>query len=609
MSFAALFRRHRRPRRLVLIMAVRDEADILDANLGHHFSLGVDFALVADNGSTDGTTAILDRWRERGRLEWRTEADDGYRQAEWMSRLAADARDRHGADWILTCDADEFWCPARGDLKDFVATQRAPVLRCARRNEVRVRGAGDETAEAGERLFAPVLAPRRWREASEHRAAREWPDPAVPGVTWHGEAPKVLALASVVAGITQGSHRVIAKGRARSAEPAGIVIRHFPLRGEAQFARKVAAGGSAYARSGLPAAMGWHWRLWHAEAAAGRLPAAWRRETTALGTVPWPAVLGPARPARVAWTRRDGDGDAAGGRGLEFAVYVQAIRDDHCLHEVCARVLAEQRPGRETIGALFLFCPDEYWSGRVTPAEDRAAVAAVAARLQREWPAVDVRMVVQPVGPWRAGTTMRHEVESRVRNAARETIRASGYEHILVVDEDELWWRGALRRIAAKVRRKRPAAVWSLMVPVVGRPGFPVDGARDRAVVYIRATTGFAHGRWVDAPLTGIRGRWVIHFTAVKPTEAALVAKMNESGHYDDPGHRYADWVRVALPKIAPGFAGAGTIAKRQEWGAVRRWREAEWAEIPERLRTELAGEFEPETRWQRLLRRAGFLR
>jgi hypothetical protein len=294
---------------------------------------------------------------------------------------------------------------------------------------------------------------------------------------------------------------------------------------------------------------------------------------------------------------------------LEFAVYVQAIRDDFCLHEVCTRVLEEQRPGREAVRALFLFCPDEYWSGRPTPESDRAAVAVVAEKLQRGWPNVAVKFVLQPVAPWRKGTTMRHEVETRLRNAAREHIRAEGFRHILVVDDDELWWRGALRRIATVVRKRKPATVWSRTVPVVGVPGLPVNSARDTAVVYLRADAYFVFVRWASAPRVGLRGRWFIHFTGTKRSRAALAEKMHESGHFDDPEHAYDNWMEEVLPRIAPGFAGADTIRKRRDWGAVRRWREAEWAEVPERFRPFLRAEFEAEFWWLRALRRAGFFR
>ncbi len=296
--------KNRRSRRLVLVAAVRDEADVLDANLRHHFALGVDFAVMADNGSTDGTCEILEAWQQRGMVAWVAEPDESYRQSEWITRLALSARERHGADWILADDADEFWCPHEGDLKDFIATERGAVLRCGRRNQVRVVAPGeDPKVEFLHKAFAEVRAPRAWREPCAERGKRELSDPTVPGVTWHGEEPKVLARADVVGALTQGGHRVQSRDWVWATEPAGLTIRHFPIRSAEQFVRKVTAGGAAYARSGLPAAMGWHWRYWQAEAAAGRVTEAYARETVRAGATPWPAALGPGRTAAEALDR------------------------------------------------------------------------------------------------------------------------------------------------------------------------------------------------------------------------------------------------------------------------------------------------------------------
>ena len=44
------------------VMMVRNERDILPVNLRYHLDSGIDHILVADNGSTDGTAAILEEF-------------------------------------------------------------------------------------------------------------------------------------------------------------------------------------------------------------------------------------------------------------------------------------------------------------------------------------------------------------------------------------------------------------------------------------------------------------------------------------------------------------------------------------------------------------------
>ena len=106
--------------KLAMAMKVRDEADIIELNLRYHAAQGVDEFIVTDNGSTDGTLEILERWRDDGRLRLISEpnADDFRDQGHWwvtrMGRMGAEL----GADWVLHADADEFWWPAGGDLRD-----------------------------------------------------------------------------------------------------------------------------------------------------------------------------------------------------------------------------------------------------------------------------------------------------------------------------------------------------------------------------------------------------------------------------------------------------------------------------------------------------------
>ena len=105
--------------RIVMTLIVRDEADVLEANLRVHRALGVDAFAVLDNGSTDGTPEILERWREAGLADVTTDAEANTQQVfrEWQTRLARTATDTLEADWLIHNDADEFWWPLEGNLR------------------------------------------------------------------------------------------------------------------------------------------------------------------------------------------------------------------------------------------------------------------------------------------------------------------------------------------------------------------------------------------------------------------------------------------------------------------------------------------------------------
>ena len=113
--------------KVVVAMKVRDEADVIEANLRYHHARGADRFIVTDNGSVDGTEKVLRRYEQAGLLRLFLEPADTFQTPaggapdEWVTRMARIAATEMDADWVIHIDADEFWWPVGGSLKDALA--------------------------------------------------------------------------------------------------------------------------------------------------------------------------------------------------------------------------------------------------------------------------------------------------------------------------------------------------------------------------------------------------------------------------------------------------------------------------------------------------------
>lgn len=274
------------------------------------------------------------------------------------------------------------------------------------------------------------------------------------------------------------------------------------------------------------------------------------------------AVPAPAEPASA-------PGD------IKFAVYMQVIKDDFCLYEVCRRMMDE--------GCLDFFwaVPDTYWSGEAVSVDEHATLGPILGRLRSEGARVNMR--VFKVANYRIGSESRITVETRLRNDSLAWVRESGFPHVLIVDGDELWKPGTLDIVRPFVIEGH-AAISVGMTPVMGTPGYPVDGAGDVAVVYIGPSCTFRVCRSPSVQQTIIHLPQVIHFTSTRKTAEENIAKHRRSGHYDDPEYAFEDWIANKLPKAQPGLQDAHMYTKRSIWPVLRNWRPEELAVIPASL-------------------------
>jgi hypothetical protein len=211
--------------KVVMTLLARDEADVVDAQLAFHLHAGVDEVVATDNASSDGTTAILERYERAGVLRLLRETGDDMRQDEWVTRMARLAASEHDADWVIHADADEFWWPRGGSLKDVFAAvpARYGIVRgCWRHFLPRP----DDGAFFAERMTVRLATPA-------HPGDKE--------TIFHAHQ-KVAHRASPEVEIEAGNHNAEAPGLAALRAWHPLEVLHFSFRSADQLERKARGG-------------------------------------------------------------------------------------------------------------------------------------------------------------------------------------------------------------------------------------------------------------------------------------------------------------------------------------------------------------------------------
>jgi hypothetical protein len=224
--------------KVVMVMYVRDEEDVLEENLRAHLALGVDHFLIVDHKSEDATPEILRRYSDAGFVDATRNDSDRFQhmESEWGTELARRAASEHGADWVLHADADEFWWPLAGDLKQALG-QIPEAYGAALAPRVEYVPRPDRPGSFAERMTVR----ERFSRVHPKIAHRGHPEVVVPSgahsVTVPGwQGPPHVGRASLRA----GGNRFEGSDRWTPTAPVWTTrLLHFPVRGSEHFARRV----------------------------------------------------------------------------------------------------------------------------------------------------------------------------------------------------------------------------------------------------------------------------------------------------------------------------------------------------------------------------------
>lgn len=238
---------------------VKDEADVLFANLLWHHHLGLRRFYVLDNGCRDATmTTVMQfkRWHPQADVRVVQDPDPTYFQARKMTAAAREAmRCWPDVQWLFPIDADEFLC-ARKPLSEILASISASTQ--------------------------AVLLPKAIYRASDMEdlepTAPFWRRLSVRGALGAVSCKSIMRADPRLA-LGRGNHEVLRAGgrqvRRWTSHP-DLTMREYPTRSFAHFRYKALKGSEAIAKAqaqGLGGVKSHHWvarhQVWLNEGDAG----------------------------------------------------------------------------------------------------------------------------------------------------------------------------------------------------------------------------------------------------------------------------------------------------------------------------------------------------
>jgi len=258
--------------RIAAYLGVKDEVELIERSIDHLRAIGVDYIMACDMSSTDGTAELLEKYcapdfsiltLTNKALGKRADKDD-----TWFSH--SERRYKNApADWVIFLDADEFWLPASGNLKDCEALYSADVLSVERFNVV----LGPDGP-----LIPMDLAPNNYDRAllfaeaiPDFRLEKQKNEdlPWIMGAV----GPKIAARPSKIDGTITGQHDAIANSEVLLRTiPNDLVIAHVALSTRKRFERKVSNIRAICDDEGIDLSLpeegwrnhplAWHWRRW-----------------------------------------------------------------------------------------------------------------------------------------------------------------------------------------------------------------------------------------------------------------------------------------------------------------------------------------------------------
>jgi hypothetical protein len=248
-----------RTNKIVLAVHVLDNADLLRDYLAWYRDLGVDLVVANDFGSQDGSQDILEDFAKQGLVKWTYQPSKSAKDSDHSGRLTELAREKHGAEWVILCDTDEFLTVAEGDLRGVLERAQRDAASVLNVNCLNMTGAPLAPGQSAlEHLTLRI--DRGVVDTGAYHLSDALPIPYI----FFKHPPKTIVHTGAFVSYAAGGHSAEAASGA-SVDCPELLFLHYPIRGYEAMQTKVAHTVAWFAENPHLAALpwwGWHWRRW-----------------------------------------------------------------------------------------------------------------------------------------------------------------------------------------------------------------------------------------------------------------------------------------------------------------------------------------------------------
>ncbi len=252
--------------KIIVTIAVYDNADILTECIEWYLGLGVDLVLAQDCGSTDGSQDILEGFARTEQVRWFLLPERNMLKYRPGDAVAAMARDQYAADWIVICDPDEFLTLQGDDLRTILRTATRDDVSVISVPRLNMTGPPLEPGDNGLRTLR-LRIDRPVVDSEERRISGNLSVPHV----FVSLPPRALVRASTFLEYGPGAHDAATAG-GRRGSVSGLRFLHYAVRGFDELETKVRHTVEWFAdNTHLEPQWGWHWRRWIRLREQGRL--------------------------------------------------------------------------------------------------------------------------------------------------------------------------------------------------------------------------------------------------------------------------------------------------------------------------------------------------